>query len=117
MRVALSSTNKWGIPFTEYSLPHEDIQASVCMSPLLGVSVVTLQECVSRASDLLATDMESINATPLEQFPEEAEEKKETGDEFKSVLTLYSGFASILATVVVILVAVSASAWISNQYS
>lgn len=97
MRVALSSpTNKWGIPFTEYSLPHED-----------------MQECMSRASDLLVTDMESISATPLEQFPEEAEEKEEAPDEYKSVLTLYSGFASILAAVVVILVAISL--WIMLQ--
>lgn len=76
-----------------------------------------MQECVSRASDLLGADLESITAKPLEQFPEEggsmADGALAEQEEYKSVLTQYYGFASIFASISVVLVAMAV--WIMLQ--
>lgn len=53
--------------------------------------------------------VESMTAKPLEQFPEEggAEAVSAEEEEYKSVLTHYYGFASIIATISVVLIALS----------
>ena len=62
--------------------------------------------------------MDAITATPLEQFPEKNGGRAEDSvtaeeEEYKNVLTHYYGFASIFASISVILIAVSV--WIMLQ--
>lgn len=68
---------------------------------------------MSRASDLLGLDSESVVAQPLEQFAQVDKTLASQHDEYGTVLKRYYTFASIFATIFVVLI--SMSVWIMLQ--
>lgn len=84
--------------------------------------LLLLQECVGRASDLLSINLDSIVATPLEQCTVEGMEDASGSSqkfsslkqyEYRGVLTCYYGFVSLIATISMVLIAISM--WIMLQ--
>ncbi len=73
-----------------------------------------MQECVSRAGDLLGASPKSLVATPLEQFAKKGEGSAPPTlslptqeEEYAGAMKRYYGIASILASVSVVIISIS----------